>query len=55
MDDPRGWAGVEQFVNPNDINCDPNYWPDGIGILLRVEVVIPVSAGAYRLPGDLDV
>jgi hypothetical protein len=54
LDDPTHY-GVERFVDPNDITPDPNYWNRGEGILLRVEVVIPIPAGVYKLPEGLDV
>lgn len=48
--DPGGSYGIDRFVTPDDVRRDPNYWPSDVGILLKVEVVVPVPAGAYQLP-----
>jgi len=50
--DPGSTHGIDRFVTPDDVQADPNYWPSDIGILLRVEVVVPVPAGAYKLPDE---
>lgn len=46
---PGNW-GIDRFVDFTGLPVDQNYWPSDIGVLLRYEVVIPVPAGAYRLP-----
>lgn len=53
-------AGIERFLDGLPINGDfgastkndPGYWGDHVGLLLKVEVVVPVPARGYRLPGD---
>lgn len=47
---PRQWR-VREFLGSEMLGTDPNYWPDGSGLLVRVEVVVPVQGG-YRLPED---
>lgn len=49
---PGDTYGIDRFVGPDDVETDHNYWPSDIGILLRVEVVVPVPAGAYKLPDE---
>jgi hypothetical protein len=49
--DPQAW-GVCEFIDVDALGTDPNYWTDGSGMLLRVEVVVPVRGG-YRLPDDV--
>lgn len=54
---PREW-GVDRFLEglPTDdhaylsTKCDPAYWADRVGLLLKVETVVPVPARGYRLP-----
>jgi hypothetical protein len=50
--DPSAW-GVAEFINAHDmgeLDRDPNYWPDKVGVLLRVEVIVPERARGYSLP-----
>lgn len=49
LDNPSDW-GIDRFVSLDDVPADQNYWPSDVGVLLRCETVIPVPAGAYRLP-----
>lgn len=53
--DPGGSYGIDRFLGPDDVAIDPNYWPSDVGILLKVEVVVPVPAGAYRLPEEHEI
>ena len=48
--DPKSYCGIDEFVDANQLSPDPNCWTDGLGVLLKYEVVIPVPAGNYRLP-----
>ena len=52
LDDPRSYCGIDDFVDVGQLHPDPNYWTDGLGVLLKYEVVIPVPAGNYRLPDE---
>lgn len=52
LDDPVGTYGITEFGDAVPANPDHNYWPDGFGLLLRVEIVQPVPSGAYRLPDE---
>ena len=49
LDNPGDW-GIDRFVGLDDVPADQNYWPSDVGVLLRCKVIIPVPAGAYRLP-----
>lgn len=58
LDDPTEF-GVEQFIaqlpsrglaGGDTLDPDPNYWKGKIGLLLKVQVVVPEPSGAYRLP-----
>lgn len=43
--------GVRQYLDQVPDNTDPNYWPDGTGLLLKVEIVVPRPATtAFELP-----
>lgn len=49
--DPSNWS-IETFKHVDDMyDTDPVYWPKGVGVLLRIEVVEP-ERGGWRLPGD---
>jgi hypothetical protein len=50
---PGDW-GIDRFEGFDRLQQDHNYWPSDVGVLLRYEVVIPVPAGAYRLPDEID-
>lgn len=50
---PTNW-GVTHFADLYGLPDDHNYWDEKVGVLIRYEVVIPVPAGIYTLPGDLD-
>lgn len=52
LDSPEEYAGIKQFADLAFLgaNPDPNYWPEGTGLLLRVEAVQPKPAGKYVLP-----
>lgn len=52
LQDPQGW-GVDGFTELSLLPSDPNYWPTGVAVLIRFEVVVPEAAGAYRLPVGL--
>jgi hypothetical protein len=43
LNDPTETYGVRKFETIDFLqdNPDPNYWPDGIAVLLRAEVVLP--------------
>lgn len=38
------------FGSPSAANWDTNYWPQGMGVLLKVEIVVPVKPAGYVLP-----
>jgi hypothetical protein len=49
---PAEW-GVAEFINAHDmaqLGTDPNYWPDRVAVLLRLEVIVPERARGYSLP-----
>jgi len=55
LDAPEDW-GITKFENGAFLgaNPDPNYWPDGTGVLLKVEAVVPEPVTAkWRLPTTL--
>lgn len=52
LDDPWSWAGVTSFMDLDDLPDDPNYWPEGVGVLIKYQVVVPVAAGSYKLPEE---
>lgn len=41
--DPVGYAGVRRFENEQFLrdNRDPNYWQEGVGVIVRAEVLFP--------------
>jgi hypothetical protein len=43
LTNPREFAGVEEFKNGAwfGANQDANYWREGIGVLVTLEVVVP--------------
>lgn len=51
LENPTNW-GVVSFADPAGLPSDTNYWPEKVGVLIRYEVVIPVPAGAYKLPEE---
>lgn len=53
--DPSQW-GIDEFKYIDDLNeqfgtTDPAYWHGNVGVLLRIEVVVP-ERGGWRLPED---
>jgi hypothetical protein len=46
---PADW-GVAEFADLADMPTDPNYWPDRVAVLLKVEVVLPERVCGYMLP-----
>lgn len=52
LSDPEEEYGVTEFKDAAWLgaNQDPNYWPDGVAVLLRCEAVIPKPSGKYVLP-----
>lgn len=43
LEDPMGYCSVDTFIDHLPEKEDPNYWPDGIGLLLEVKVLTPKS------------
>jgi hypothetical protein len=52
LDNPEEWSGITEFKDAAWLveNPDPNYWPEGVAVLLSVRVIVPVPAGQYVLP-----
>lgn len=56
-EDPNGFLanpleyGIKRFEDSTFLHQEPdaNYWPDDVGVLLKVEVIVPRPAGAFRL------
>lgn len=52
LTDPSQW-GIAEFIGPDDfhtLDSDPNYWPDKVAVLMRVEILMPERARGYSLP-----
>ena len=43
LTNPREFAGIEEFRNGAwfGANPDANYWPEGVGVLVKIEAVVP--------------
>jgi hypothetical protein len=43
LTNPREFAGIEEFRNGAWFggNPDANYWPEGVGVLVKIEAVVP--------------
>lgn len=41
--DPISWGSIKEFRDEKFLlaNPDPNYWGDGVAVLLRFQVVVP--------------
>lgn len=52
LDDPGGTYGITRFEGAAFLvgNRDPNYWPEGVGVLIEAKVVVPRPAGKFVLP-----
>lgn len=51
LDHPEQW-NVREWLSDAAHSWDTNYWRDGVAVLLKAEIVVPVPASGFRLPGD---
>ncbi len=52
LNDPEAYAGITDFKDAAFLRAepDPYYWPEGVGVLLKCEAVVPQPSGKYRIP-----
>lgn len=55
LEDPEGYSGITKFLSQAGLekDSDPMGWPEGYGVLIKYEVVVPVEkTKSWRIPGE---